>query len=101
MAPNRTFNNSASIPDQRFVPDDSWRMLLEADQASEDFLRLTINTLNAQRRNTLDVSQFTEEEATQLIRLIDTNVRDLRNRVRTVKNSTICRCFDMETFRAG
>ena len=101
MAPNRTFNNSASVLDHQFVSDDSWQMLLEADQASEDFLQSMKNTLNAQRRNALDVSQFTEEEATQLIRLIDINVRDLRNRVRTVKNSTICRCFDMETFRAG
>ena len=76
-------------------------MLLEADQASENFLQLTKDTLNAQRRNALDVSQFTEEEAIQLIRLIDTNVRDLRNRPRTVKNSTICRYFDMETLRAS
>ena len=101
MAPNRTFNNSASVLDHQFVSDDSWRRLLEADQAGEDFLQLTKNILNAQRRNALDVSQFTEEEAIQLITLIDTNVRDLRNRVRTVKNSTICRCFDMETFRAS
>jgi hypothetical protein len=50
-------------------------MLLQADQASDGFSRLAMEILDAQRQGTLDASQFTKDEATQLIELIDTRVR--------------------------
>lgn len=100
MASTHTLD-SDSVLNLQSVPDDLWRMLLEVDQASEDSLQLTKHILDAQKQDVLFAFQFTEEEATQLIKLIDTKVRDLRNPVRTLRSSTICRCFDMEAFRAS
>jgi len=51
-------------------------MLLGTDGASSGFPRLAMEILEAQRRSTLDISQFTKDEVTQLVELIDTRVRD-------------------------
>jgi hypothetical protein len=51
-------------------------MLLEADRASNEFPRLAAEILTAQRQSHLDVSQFTKDEVTQLIELIEAGVRD-------------------------
>ena len=76
-------------------------MLLQADQASNEFPRLAMEILDAQRQSTLDASQFTKDEATQLIELIDTRVRDPRHHTRLMNGSTIYRSFKMKIFQVA
>ena len=81
VSPTCTLNRTLSVLVLTNWPmsDNSWRMLLQADQASDEFPRLAMEILDAQRQNTLDVSQFAKDEVTQLIELIDTRVRDPRH----------------------
>jgi len=83
------------------MSDDSWRMLLQADQASDEFPRLAMEILDAQRQNTLDVSQFAKDEATQLIELIDTRVGDPPHLACLMRGSTIRRSFNVKIFQAA
>ena len=53
----------------------SWLTLLTLNRNSNDFTRLAKRLLNDQRRRKTEVSQFTEEEATSLIELIEPTVR--------------------------
>jgi hypothetical protein len=76
-------------------------MLLQADQASDGFSRLAMEILDAQRQGTLDASQFTKDEATQLIELIDTRVKGLRHRTYLMRGSTVCRSFNTKIFQAA
>ena len=83
------------------MSDNSWRTLLQVDQGSDEFPRLAMEILDTQRPSTLDVSQFTKDEATQLIELIDTRVRDPRHLTCLIRGSTICRSFGMRIFQAA
>lgn len=53
----------------------SWLTLLTLNRNSNDFTRLAKQLLSDQRRRKIEVSQFTEEEATSLIELIEPTVR--------------------------
>lgn len=81
--------------------DNSWRMLLQTDRASDEFLRLVMEILDAQRQSPLDVSQFTEDEVAQLIELIDTRVRDPDHHACLMAGSINCRSFNTKIFRAA
>lgn len=76
-------------------------MLLEADQASDEFPRLAMEILAAQRQSDLDVSQFTKDEVTQLIELIEAKVRDPRPRTSLIRSLMFCRSFDTRTFQVA
>ncbi|KAF9781245.1 kinase-like domain-containing protein [Thelephora terrestris] len=54
--------------------DHLWQKLMETDQASEEFPRLAIEILDAQRSKFHVVHQFAEEDVPQLIDLIDRKV---------------------------
>ena len=54
-------------------------MLLEAGRASNELPHLAIEVLAAQRQSNLDVTQFSKDEVTQLIELIEGGVRDPQN----------------------
>ena len=82
------------------MPEDSWRTLAETDQASEEFPRLAIKILDAQRRITLDVLQFTGDDVTRIIELIDRKVRDPSHPTR-LRSSTFCRSYNMRIFRTA
>ena len=56
-------------------------MLLEEDQTSSRFPHLAMEILNAGRQSKLDVSHFTDDEATQLIELIEERVRNPWHRI--------------------
>jgi hypothetical protein len=58
---------------------------METDQASEEFPRLAIEILDAQRQTKLDVHQFAEDDVPQLIDLIDRKVRDPSHRTCLIK----------------
>ena len=81
--------------------DNSWRMLLQTDRASDEFLRLVMEILDAQRQSPLDVSQFTEDEVSQLIELIDTRVRDPDHHTCLMAGSINCRSFNTKISRAA
>jgi len=81
------------------VPDDSWRRLLEVDRASNELPHLAMEVLAVQRQSNLDVSQFTKDEVTQLIELIEARVRDPQHRMHLVRGSTFCSSFDARIFR--
>ena len=71
------------------MSDNSWRTLLEAEQASSEFSHLAVQILTAQRQSDLDVSQFTKGEVTQLIELIEARVRYPSNRMCLMWDSTL------------
>ena len=85
----------------QFMSDNSWQMLLQTDQVSDEFPRLVMEILDAQRQNTLDAYQFAKDEATQLIELIDTRVRDPRHLTHLMRGSTIRRSFNVKIFQAA
>ena len=49
-------------------------MLLEEGRDSDKFSHLATEILTAEKQNNLDVSQFTDNEAAQLIELIEARV---------------------------
>ena len=51
-------------------------MLLEEDRDSDKFPHLAMETLATEKRSEVDVSQFTDDEAKQLIELLEARVRD-------------------------
>ena len=51
-------------------------MLLGEDRDSDKFSHLATEILTAEKQNNLDVSQFTDHEATKLIELIEARVMD-------------------------
>ena len=81
------------------MSDESWRTLVGADQTSEEFPRLAMKILDAQRQTTLDVLQFAEDDVTQLIEIIDRKVRDPSRRAYLMRGLTICRSYNMRLFR--
>lgn len=66
------------VPKDQLIPDDPWRMLLGVDRASNKFPHLAMEILADERQKRIDVSQFTDGEAAQLIELIEAGVRDPR-----------------------
>lgn len=52
----------------------SWTPLLTLDRKSDDFTRLARQLLSDQRHRKFEVSQFTEEEALNLIELMEPTV---------------------------
>lgn len=62
---------------------------MEADNTSNEFPRLAEDILAAQRRSGLDVYQFTSDEVTRLIELIETWVSGPRGRRYLVGVSTV------------
>lgn len=103
VSPTCTLNRTSSVLVLTNWPmsDNSWRMLLQADQASKKFPRLAMEILDAQRQNTLDVSQFAKDEATQLIELIDARVRDPRHLTCLMRGSTVRRSFNVKIFQSA